>query len=1023
MAHDGAHETSDGQSEPTSGEGAQPSRAANARIGSTGAAVNAWNAEYIDDLHRRWRDDPDSVDPQWRQFFLGFELAVTRGADRGAASTEGAAEAAFEMPRRPGGVRSASDSVMIAHTKQARVDSLVYHYRDIGHFAAALDPLGTERKFPEHLTLDSFALGDADLDESFDPGVLPLDNPAPLREILSLLEETYCGSIGAEYMHIQDRDRRRWLQRRMEGSRNRPPMSAEARIHLLRQLSRADSFESFVKNRYVGKKRFGLEGGESLIVMLDQLIELAPANGVRELTLGMAHRGRLNVLVNILNKSYGEVFTEFDETWTEGFIGRGGDVKYHQGYSGDRVTSGGETVHLTLAANPSHLEFITSVVLGRARAKQRLRHDHRRQQVVPVVMHGDAAFPGQGVVAECLNLMRLDGYAVGGTIHIVINNQIGFTTLPSDGFSGQYCTDIAKFVDAPIFHVNGDDPEACAWVARMALEYRQAFQNDVVIDMWCYRRHGHNETDEPSFTQPLMYQRVKDQTPVMQLYAEKLVNDGVVDREKVQAMYDEITATMDEAQSATKETPKAPARDPFSGEWSGVQAAYSHDAVDTAVGLDQLERLGRALAHLPDGFTPHKTLSRILKYRGTAIAKDEPVDWALAEMLAYATLLADGVPIRLTGQDVERGTFSHRHAVIFDQVTGRGHTALDRLGDAGVQGAARFCVHNSPLTEAACVGFEYGYSLTDPHMMVIWEAQFGDFGNGAQVIIDQFIASAEVKWRRHSGLVMLLPHGYEGQGPEHSSARLERFLQLCADENMQVVYPTTAAQFFHLLRRQIHSTYRKPLIVMTPKSMLRLPAAASRVEEFTTGTFHMVIDDQSVEADSVRRLLLCTGKIAHELRAHREHTGRDDVAIVAVEQLFPFPQEELGAVIARYRKADEIVWVQEEPRNMGAWRFMEAFLRERLDIEVQVICRPGSASPAVGSSRMHAQGQEKIMVEAIGLATDAPDAPDSSDSTHDPDPEAGRTSTSNNGEHKKRPAANGTSEDTSTERDPVARDA
>jgi len=969
MAQEGAHDNSGDSSRRSNRTTDGP------RVESVGASVNAWSAEYIDDLHRRWREDPESVDSQWRQFFMGFELAMSRQTARSDASVRtGAGDGGVPRPPGgPGGLRSADSAIQIAHSAQARVDSLMYHYRDIGHFAASLDPLGNERAFPAQLTLDSFSLGDADLEAEFDPGILPLDNPAPLSEILSLLEDTYCRSIGVEYMHIQDRDRRRWLQRRMEGSRNHPPRSPESRIHLLRQLIRADSFESFLKNRYVGKKRFGLEGGESLIVMLDQLLELAPANGVREFAMGMPHRGRLNVLVNIINKSYGEIFTEFEEAWTEGFVEGGGDVKYHQGYSGDRVTTGGETVHLTLAANPSHLEFITAVVLGRARAKQRLRNDHLRQEVVPVILHGDAAFPGQGVVAECLNLMRLDGYAVGGTIHIVVNNQIGFTTNPSDGFTGHYCTDIAKFVDAPIFHVNGDDPEACAWVARLALEYRQAFKNDVVIDMWCYRRHGHNETDEPSFTQPMMYQRIKNQPSVMRRYAERLIDDGVVTEDRVTQMYDEATATMDAAQDAMKQTPKPPARDPFSGEWSGVQAGYSHDPVDTAVSRDQLERLGRALADLPEGFTPHKTVARILKYRGNAVAEDQRVDWALAEMLGYATLLAEGVPIRLTGQDVERGTFSHRHAVVFDQTTGRGHTALDNLAKAAVDGdlggAARFCVHNSPLTEAACVGFEYGYSLTDPHMLIVWEAQFGDFANGAQVIVDQFIASAETKWRRHSGLVLLLPHGYEGQGPEHSSARLERFLALCANGNMQVTYPTTAAQLFHLLRRQLHSSYRKPLVIMTPKSMLRLAAATSSVSELTTGTFRMVIDDADVEPAAVRRVLLCTGKIAHELRSHREQTGRQDVAIIRIEQLYPFPQDELEAALARYRSAEEIVWVQEEPRNMGAWRFMEVFLRERLDIEPQSICRPGSASPAVGSLRMHLQQQEKIMVEAIGLKT------------------------------------------------------
>ena len=934
-------------------------------------SINGWNPEFVEAMHRQWQADPASVDARWDLFFKGFDLGLERSVAPTGTGSGDAPAAGAVAPTAPASTREAAITD-IAHTKQGKVDSLIYHYRDIGHLASSLDPLGTVRPFPEQLTLESFDLTDADLEERFDPGILPLENPARLGDIIELLEDTYCRNVGVEYMHIQDREKRRWLQRRMETTRNRPTFSNDAKLHLLRQLAKADGFETFLQQGYVGKKRFGLEGGECLIAVLDQFIELSPANGVEELALGMAHRGRLNVLVNILRKSYAQVFTEFDEAWTEDFLSGGGDVKYHQGYSSDCTTTSGHSVHLTLAANPSHLEFIGSVVLGRARAKQRLRGDTARERVIPVVIHGDAAMPGQGIVAECFNMMRLDGYTVGGTLHVVINNQVGFTTNPRDGFSGRYCTDLAKMVDAPIFHVNGDDPEACAWVARLALEYRQAFKNDVVVDLWCYRRHGHNETDEPSYTQPLLYSRIRKQKAVLQRYAEQLVSEHAVTREQVDAISIEVSTAMKEAQDTAKAQPVDPAVDPFAARWAGLQGKYSFDPVHTGVDRQHLIEIARELARVPEGFTTHKTIEKLLKSRGGAVERDEPIDWALGEMLAYGSLLLEGHPIRLTGQDVERGTFSHRHAVVFDQVTGHGYTALNQLGP----GQAGFSIHNSPLTEAACIGFEYGYSLTDPRMLILWEGQFGDFVNGAQVLIDQFLASGEIKWQRYSGLTLLLPHGYEGQGPEHSSARLERFLQLCSNENMQVVYPTSSAQMFHLLRRQMKVDFRKPLIVMSPKSMLRLPAATSAVRELIDGRFEMVIDDQnvaqagtptSVKPAAIRQIILCSGKIYHELATARLTAGRTDLAIIRIEQLYPFPEERLREVLAAYSSKPEIVWVQEEPRNMGAWRYMQAMLRERLELDVLGISRHANASPAAGSSKMHAQEQEKIMIEAIGL--------------------------------------------------------
>jgi 2-oxoglutarate dehydrogenase E1 component len=913
-------------------------------------SVNGWNGAYLDELYAQWKTDPAALDPRWRTFFQGFELGSAPAAEAGAPA-----------------LAAAREPTNVAHTKQARVDSLIYHYRDIGHQAAKLDPLGTERPMPDALRLESFGLGASDLDEPFDPGHLPLDNPTPLRTIVELLADTYCAHVGVEYMHIQDRERRRWLQQRMEPTRNAPPFTDAQKLRVLRELIEADGFESFLHTRYRGKKRFGLDGSETLIPMLDELAEYGPEHGVREYTIAMAHRGRLNVLVNILHKTYDKIFTEFDEAWTEDFLEGGGDVKYHRGYSGDFKTEDGHNIRMTLSPNPSHLEFVNSVVLGRARAKQRLRHDTERRQCVPILIHGDASFPGQGIVAECFNMMRLDGYTVGGAIHVIVNNQIGFTTNPTDAHSGRYCTDLAKMVHAPIFHVNGDDPEACVFATRLAIAYRQAFNNDVVIDLWCYRRHGHNEGDEPTFTQPLMYKRIKDHTPVVKLYAQRLIGEQVITQEGFDEQYAATRGAMDEAQSRSKEKPVATNVQAFRSAWGGLTERYNDDPVETGVPREDLLRIAAALGSVPEGFNVHPKLARLMKGRRDAVEQDKPLDWGLGELLAYGTLLLEGQAVRLTGQDVERGTFSHRHSVVFDQETGAGHEVLNAIDD----GQARMCVHNSPLTESACLGFEYGYSLGDPNMLVIWEAQFGDFANGAQVIFDQFIASAEVKWQRFSGLTVFLPHGYEGQGPEHSSARLERFLTLCANDDMQVVYPTSPAQMFHVLRRQMKRGFRKPLIVMTPKSLLRHPAAVSPVAELVKGRFHHVIDDATVQDPArIRRLLLCTGKVYYDLVAHREKVGCRDVAIVRIEQLFPFRLESVEPVVERYAAAESIVWVQEEPKNMGAYRHVDAILREQLDREVVYVGREANASPAVASTKMHLQQQERIMINAMGLATD-----------------------------------------------------
>lgn len=902
----------------------------------SGRAINAYNSDYIEPLYFQWKEDPTSVSDDWNRFFLGFELGLDN---------------------------EPSAQVKTAHSLQGRVDSLIYHYRDIGHLAANLDPLGEDRPFPEALALESFSLTDANLDEVFDPGTLPLANPTSLREIVELLEATYCRHIGVEYMHIQDRERRRWLQHRMEPVQNQPAVDIELKHRLLQDLIDADGFEAFLRKRYVGKKRFGLEGSDSLIPLLAHVIEHAPENNVSEIAIGMAHRGRLNVLANILDKTFGQIFTEFEESWTEDYLEGGGDVKYHQGYSNDRRTSHGHQVHLTLAPNPSHLEFVTSVVLGRCRAKQRLMNDVQREQVIPLIIHGDAAFPGQGIVAECFNMMRLDGYTVGGTMHVVLNNQVGFTTEPRDAFSGLYCTDIAKMIDAPIFHVNGDDPEACAWVARLALEFRQAFKNDVVVDMWCYRLHGHNETDEPFFTQPLMYRKIRVKKPVVEVYRDKLIKNGDLTKEEYEDRCKALDERLQEAQTHTKENPVDPLVDPFKSNWAGLRGEFNFEAPDTTVSMKELTKVAHAIASTPDDFTPHKTIARGLASRIVPTEHlDAEVEWGTAELLAYGTLLLEGHAVRLTGQDVERGTFSHRHSVLYDQETGTSWTGLNEIDPS----QARICIHNTPLTECAIVGFEYGYSLADPRMLIIWEAQFGDFANGAQVIFDQFLASAELKWQRSSGLVVFLPHGYEGQGPEHSSARLERFLALCADQNMQVCYPTTASQLFHMLRRQILQTFRKPLVVLTPKSMLRQQVARSTTRDLVEGKFQTIIDDPAADPRSVKELILCSGKVFYDLDARRKELEREDLAIVRIEQLYPLDFESLRCVLSRYGSPQNVRWVQEEPENNGAWRFINSMLPRNLDLHLEYVGRQENASPAVGSSRVSRMEQEAIMTEAIG---------------------------------------------------------
>uniref|UniRef100_A0A831UAI2 2-oxoglutarate dehydrogenase E1 component n=1 Tax=Geobacter metallireducens TaxID=28232 RepID=A0A831UAI2_GEOME len=881
--------------------------------------------EFIESLYLRWRDDPAAVSPQWQAFFSGYELG-------GGLSDEGVLSP-------------------VSAAKQSAVDSLIYRYRDLGHLLACTDPLSPCKLEHPLLALARYDLDESDLDRTFHPRRF-LKREATLREILDTLRETYCRSVGVEFMHIQDPAVRSWLMERMEPVRNRPTFTREEKLRILGSLQEAALFEEFLHRRFPGQKRFSLEGGEALIPVLDTVVERAGELGVTDLVLGMAHRGRLNVLANIFGKPLENIFAEFADN--AGVVGDG-DVKYHKGFSRDRELPDGRAIHLTMAFNPSHLEAVDPVVEGKCRARQDAAGAGSEKRVLPLLIHGDAAFAGQGVVAETLNLSQLEGYRTGGTIHIVINNQIGFTTLPADARSSLYATDVAKMVAAPVFHVHGEDPEAAVHVARLALDYRQAFGTDVVIEIICYRRHGHNEGDEPYFTQPAMYSLIKDRPPVHEVYAARLAEEGI-GRGEIDAGAAAVARRLDAALAA----PPRSLPGGFEGKWERFRRDYAPGAVETGVSRDLLAALAGRLAAIPDGFTPHPKVAALLARRREAVERGEGIDWGNAETLAYGTLLAEGVPVRLSGEDSRRGTFGHRHAAIHDMTTGAAHVPL--AGAAA--GGASFQAWDSMLSEFAVLGFEYGYSVEAPEVLVIWEAQFGDFANGAQVIIDQFIAGGESKWQRACGLVLLLPHGFEGQGAEHSSARIERFLQLCADNNMQVAYPSTPAQLFHLLRRQMRQPFRKPLVVFTPKSLLRHPRCVSRLEELTGGGFREVIPP-AVAPGKATRLLLCTGKICYDLLERLEREGREDTAIVRVEQLYPLRTDLLAEVVAPYRRAAEAAWVQEEPRNMGAWNFIRPYLAEILGREPRYVGRPENDVPAVGSHRLHVEEQERIITAAI----------------------------------------------------------
>jgi 2-oxoglutarate dehydrogenase E1 component len=747
----------------------------------------------------------------------------------------------------------------------------------------------------------------------------------------------------------------------MEPRRNHPRFDRTQKVRILKSLHYAELFERFLHTRYSGQKRFSLEGAETLIPLLDAIVEKAPDMGVREIVLGMAHRGRLNVLANILRKPYEEVFAQFEDKYLPESVDGDGDVKYHLGFSSDRVNWRGQKVHLSLSPNPSHLEAVDPVVEGRTRAKQTNFGDSERRRGIPVLVHGDAAFAGQGLVAETLNLSQLAGYTTGGTIHVIVNNQIGFTTAPADARSTTYCTDVAKMIQAPVFHVNGEDPEATVFVTELALEFRQEFKRDVVIDMFCYRRHGHNEGDEPSYTQPIMYSKIHGRPSLTTIYTEQLIMMGDLTVAETEAVTSKFEEKLQQAIDEVKTGPhQYPLMHGFDGQWRGLSPEYSHAPVETGVAETTLQRIADGLTRAPDQFAVHPKIAALFQSWRQDLGERKPIFWPFAELLSFGSLLLEGTPVRLTGQDSRRGTFSQRHCVLYDARTGEPYAPLGGLAPS----QAPFQVYDSLLSEAAVLGFEFGYSLDAPKTLVLWEAQFGDFANGAQVIIDQFLASSESKWERDSGLVMLLPHGYEGQGPEHSSARLERYLQLCAEDNLQIVYPSTPAQYFHVLRRQMKRSFRKPLVVLTPKSLLRDKMAVSPVQELVGGRFHEILDDPTIDPTSVRRVVLCSGKVYYDLLKERLADEVSDVALVRVEQFYPFPEEQLKRALGRYRKAREWVWAQEESQNMGGWCFMEPRLRA-LGYEVQYVGRDASASPATGSLQVHRREQKELVEAAI----------------------------------------------------------
>ncbi len=935
------------------GDGALSGLSKEERQKPRGQIGHAENSLFLEENYEQWRINPKSVDANWQAFFEGFELGSqlepdleSKNNSNGKASKTNLNDPIPALP-------------VVDPMQQGRLSHLLFAYRMLGHYIANLDPLGFNKRDLPELELHNFKFTDADLDREFNAGTAGGGGQKTLREILQILKDTYCRTVGAQYMHIQKFEIRRWLRDRMESTRNRPKFSDEKKRRILKNLIDAEHFEKFLHTSYVGQKRFSLEGGETLIPVLDAIIEGAPKRGIFKIAMGMAHRGRLNVLANIIGKDYKFLFDEFSDNYVQQDALGDGDVKYHLGYENTRTTSDGNKVSINLAPNPSHLEAVSPVVQGKARAFQRILNDSsERKKVLPVVIHGDAAFIGQGIVAETFNMSQLAGYRTGGTVHIIINNQIGFTTLPHDARSTLYCTSTAKMLDVPIFHVNGNDPIAAVHCIEMALDFRQRFSRDVVVDIVCYRKHGHNEGDEPSFTQPRLYAAIADQPLISDLLLKSLKNENVVSQEDAETFRNAFQIALECARNESRsETHKLKPSIK-----SSLSSPELLEHIDTKVNLNRLREVGLPLTSEPPNFNLNPKIKRLIKQRREMIEGKRPIDWGLAEALAFGTLLIDNIPIRLTGQDVRRGTFSHRHAVYYEVGTRERYIPLQKL--AAKQG--NFRIFNTPLTEAAVLGFEFGYSLDYPNMLLLWEAQFGDFANGAQVIIDQFITSSESKWNETSNIVLLLPHGYEGQGPEHSSGRLERFLQSCAEDNIQVGNLTTPSNLFHALRRQVLRPINKPLILMTPKSLLRDPRCTSSLEEITNGGFNEIIPDTKSNSGA-KRIIFCTGKIYFDLEEYRENNNIDNTAIIRIEQHYPLHSSKLIEAVKNHPDADRFVWCQEESENMGAWFFMESRLRRLLNHEIIYAGREASASPATGSRAIHQLEQTKLIKEAFTL--------------------------------------------------------
>lgn len=927
-------------------------------------ALNSQSLSFVEELYAGYLRNPQGVPADWRTFFESLPDARQDGFSRAADMTP-PRRSIFHVP--PSG-KSPLDSASTFDDAalQERVGRLMHAYRVRGHIVAHIDPLGLSRPEPAELDPAFYGLTEVDLDRLVATSTGPNPEVRPVRRVVREMRNTYCRFIGAQFMHIDELRVRQWLQHRMERTENRLKLSRDEQLRILTRLTDAVVFEEFLQKKYVGAKSFSLEGSESLIPLLDLVIEGSGNEGVEEIVLAMAHRGRLNVLANILGKQPRAMFREFEDVDPELHVGQG-DVKYHLGHSSEWHTTSGKKVHLSLCFNPSHLEFVNPVALGRMRAKQDRFGDQERRRGMVLLIHGDAAFAGEGIIQETLNLSELAGYTVGGTIHVIINNQIGFTTLPAEGRSSTYATDVAKMLQIPIFHVNGEDPEAVAQVVRLALDFRREFQRDVVIDMYSYRRRGHNEGDEPALTQPVMYRAIDQTDPVRDNYLDRLLLLGEITVEEADKIADERRALLEQELELARSHEYVAGAELAGGVWSGFAGGKQKDVDEVATGLDsqRLSALLAAQTKLPADFHPHPKIERWLKLRGEMAEGKRSLDWAAGEALALASLAVEGFRVRLTGQDSGRGTFSQRHAALHDCLDNHTYIPLQHL-DAS-QATVEIC--NSPLSEAGVLGFEYGYSLDWPDGLVAWEAQYGDFCNAAQVIIDQFIVSAEDKWRRLSGLVVLLPHGLEGQGPEHSSARLERFLALAAEENIQIVTPTTPAQYFHVLRRQVLRRWRKPLVVMTPKSLLRHPQAVSSLEDLGGRKFREVLpDEQGPAPEHINRVLICNGKVYYDLARRRNELKRDDVALVRIEQLYPLPIEDLRAALAAYSDGTRAVWVQEEPENMGAWRFLRVHLGESLfgRLPFSGVYRAESASPATGSGSSHKLEQERLMSEAFG---------------------------------------------------------